>query len=100
MNNKLTVILVIVLIIRSTTGCVFDYECTVNGLQNRCVNGRCLVSVECTRDIDCRYRGIYFKCVNARCVASDHKTCLTNDDCKKNKLHKKCVNSHCVFKLL
>jgi len=95
MNNKLTALLLVVIMIDMSTSCVFDSECTINGIVNRCVNGQCMIVGECHKDIDCRSRGIYWKCENAKCVSSDRKTCISNDDCKKNKLHKRCVKNHC-----
>lgn len=59
---------------------------------NHCVNGQCMIAVECVKDVDCVKRGIYFKCENAKCVESDHKICQSNDDCKKNLLHKVCIS--------
>jgi len=96
MNKNLLVLLTFVAIAGLTTACVYDSECTINGVVNRCTNGQCVVTAECTKDVDCITRGIYFQCTNAKCVASDHKICLTNDDCKKNLLNTKCVNNHCT----
>jgi hypothetical protein len=94
-------------IIEAGPECTFDKNCTVNGVVNIWVNGKCVLknedknkdkddkSAECTKDVDYLKIGIYYKCKKSKCERSDHKICLTDDDCKKNFFHRKCKNNHC-----
>jgi len=95
MFNKFIVLLFIIFIIPIINCCVYDYECTINGVPNNCVNGQCLNKADCMRDIDCLSRGVYLKCSNGNCVKSDHKLCVSDDDCKENTLHTRCIANQC-----
>jgi hypothetical protein len=83
-------------IIEAGPECTFDKDCTVNGVVNLCVNGKCeLKNEDCVKDVDCLKVGLYYKCKNAKCEKSEYMICLTDDDCKKNFFRRKCKNNRC-----